>query len=73
MVKATNKTKGNPQLCVHYWMIEQGGNGPISKGQCIKCDLTKEFNNSISEKKKCKESDQKKESDHKKEAVKMVA
>ena len=32
--------------CAHYWIIETP-KGPISKGRCKKCKITKDFENSI--------------------------
>ena len=32
--------------CVHHWEIETA-DGPISKGRCLRCKETREFENSI--------------------------
>jgi len=32
--------------CVHFWVIKPA-QGPLSKGRCKRCKLTKDFENSV--------------------------
>ena len=36
-----------PTTCVHRWVIEAGGNGPLSWGECQVCNERKTFQNYI--------------------------
>ena len=47
MAQKTNVIKGNPDLCVHFWILEQAVKS-VSIGRCCKCLTEKEFKNSIS-------------------------
>ena len=37
-----------PTTCIHHWAIEPA-NGPWSSGQCLKCQETRQFANSLYE------------------------
>jgi hypothetical protein len=36
----------NLEKCIHHWIIESS-TGPISEGECQKCNQKKDFSNSI--------------------------
>ena len=38
-------TKTAPE-CVHHWVIEPA-NGPVSEGRCKRCEVTRDFSNSV--------------------------
>jgi len=39
------KTETAPE-CVHHWVIEPA-NGPVSEGRCKRCEVTRDFSNSV--------------------------
>ena len=48
MALKDNLVKGNPDLCVHFWMIEQAQpHKSVSVGRCCKCLAVKDFKNSL--------------------------
>ena len=44
MYQRKKSLKGNPQRCVHYWIVEPA-NDVTSEAHCCKCLSVKKFNN----------------------------
>ena len=44
MYQRKKSLKGNPQSCVHYWLVEPA-NDATSEAHCCKCLSVKKFHN----------------------------
>ena len=46
MLPEIKQAHGNPEICVHFWIIDPPGK-TTSLGRCCKCLIEKKFKNSI--------------------------